>query len=89
MTKEKRCEFSAILERTSCLFAGIERSGYYLKDVRTRVGELVRSHFIPVLEIDDQELLQDMGSGDYVAFVADVELKNAKLILPSKRNKVT
>ena len=54
----------------------IETSGSYFKDVRTRNGDLLREYIIPTLKIEDQEKLVHYKTGDYVAFLADVEFKN-------------
>ena len=80
--KNDKVFFSAVMERTSSMLLGnskIDKSGYYFKDVRTRGGELLCKYIIPRLEIEDQERLVNYGTGDYVAFLADVELKSLEL----------
>ena len=75
--------FSAVIERTAGLLNAnpkIEKSGYYFKDVRTRNGDLLREYIIPRLEIEDQEKLLNYETDDYVAFIADVEFRNIKLV---------
>jgi len=72
--------FSAILERTESKIGTIHTSGYYLKDIRTRTGELIKKEVLPLFNnIEDQERLEKLGTGDYVAFLADVELKDMEL----------
>lgn len=72
--------FSAILERTQSVIEGINRSGYYFKDVRTKSGDVVKKHLIPVLTIEDQEEIEKLASGTYIAFTAEVDLNHIKLI---------
>lgn len=76
---EDKIFFSAIFERAESRMGNIQKSGYYLKDVRTRTGDLIKKHMIAAFSIEDQERLEKLGSGDYVAFLADVELKNIEL----------
>lgn len=76
---ERKTYFSAVIERTTGMLNAnpkIEKSGYYFKDVRTRNGDLLREYIIPKLKIEDQEKLVNYKTGDYVAFLADVEFKN-------------
>lgn len=74
--------FSAVIERTTSMLMAnpkIEKSGYYFKDVRTRSGELIKHYVIPTLEIAEQEKLLNYETGDYIAFLADIEFKNIEL----------
>ncbi|MEM6404679.1 MAG: hypothetical protein AAF757_31375 [Cyanobacteria bacterium P01_D01_bin.116] len=76
---ERKTYFSAVIERTTGMLNAnpkIDTSGYYFKDVRTRNGDLLREYIIPRLKIEDQEKLVNYKTGDYVAFLADVEFKN-------------
>ena len=76
---ERKTYFSAVIERTTGMLNAnpkIEKSGYYFKDIRTRGGELLCKYIIPRLKEEDQEKLVNYCTGDYVAFLADVEFKN-------------
>lgn len=72
--------FSAILERTQSVMEGINKGGYYFKDVRTKSGDVVKKHLIPVLTIEDQEEIEKLASGAYIAFTAEVDLNHIRLI---------
>lgn len=79
---ERKTYFSAVIERTTGMLNAnpkIEQSGYYFKDVRTRNGDLIKEYIIPTLAIEDQEKLLNCETGDYIAFIADVEFRNVKL----------
>ena len=74
--------FSAIIERTDSMLSTnpkIDASGYYFKDVRTRSGDLLRKYIIPRLKIEDQEKLKNYKTGDYIAFLADIQFKNIEI----------
>lgn len=80
---EDKVFFSAVIERTAGMLntnPKIENSGYYFKDVRTRGGEIIKRYLIPKLDQESQEKLVSYGTGDYVAFLADVELKNIEIV---------
>lgn len=72
--------FSAVLEKTESARAGIKKTSYYFKDVCTKSGDVVKQYLIPSLTIDDQEEIEKLASGEYIAFTAEVDLNSIRLI---------
>lgn len=72
---EKKIMFSAEVKISE------DKKGVYLKDIRTRRGEIIKKEMIPFFSFEDKEEISHLESGEYISFLANVEFKDIEIFL--------
>ena len=75
--EEAKTLFTAVLEKSN----DNEGRGYYFEDVRTRSGDIIKKYLIPKLTLDDRENIEKSKSGQFIAFMANVDFENIEIVL--------